>query len=403
MFALAIGTTLMATLLSGCATGQAPRAQASASETTQARGPDQRAIQQAEAAVLATPHDPALRLTLGNAYLDAGRFASAETAFADAMTLGDASPRAALSLALAQLAQADYADAAALLNQWEGEIAGADLGLALALAGQPERSIHIMSNAIRGGQNTVKMRQNLAYAYAMAGRWREARLMVQQDLPAAEVGARMEQWSRLAPAEAYQHRIAALLQVPVGVRDEGLPMHLALDDGAAFEYLAEATVPDGPTAELAMAAPATIELPAIETVPVPASTRTPAPANSPDPAPGARRMVQASAQQPAATLASAPGTHLVQLGSFLSEQGARRAWDVYVGRYPELAARELVVTEALVNGRRYWRVSAGGFDQSASRALCGKVRANGDDGCVTWAQGRPLPGAVNRTSQLARR
>ena len=93
----------------------------------------------------------------------------------------------------------------------------------------------------------------------------------------------------------------------------------------------------------------------------------------------------------------------MQLGSFLSEAGARRAWSIYVARYPELADREMVITEAQVRGRHFWRVSAGGFDQRASRAMCNRVTSRGGADCITWAANRPLPGAIDRGVMLARR
>ncbi len=455
--ALGFGTAMAAVLLSACAAGSAPRADVSASsaERAMARGQHDRAIEHAEAATLAAPQNAAYRMMLGNAYLDAGRFASAETAFSDALTLGENTPRAALSLALAQIAQAKYAPAQAVLNEWDGQIATADFGLALALAGQPERGIHVMSNAIRGGENTVKMRQNLAYAFAMAGRWREARLMAQQDVPAGEVGARMEQWAGMVPSEAYQTRVAALLGVPVGVADSGQPQHLALGNNPSIQQLvAEAAMPPAPAGELAaisgpVMAPVPVPAPApvlaVSNIAVPAHELAPAaqplalaPASVPHPTeftaafapvaqeprgnastpvvqPVAARQAQqrpapapararAAAERPAAvaTSAAADGSHLVQLGSFLSQQGARRAWNIYVGRYPELADREMVITEAVVRGRHYWRVSAGGYSQVASQSLCGRVRSAGE-GCVTWAQNRPLPGAVDNGVRLARR
>src|SRR5690606_20388231 len=100
---------------------------------------------------------------------------------------------------------------------------------------------------------------------------------------------------------------------------------------------------------------------------------------------------------------AAAATHLVQLGSFSSEQGARRAWGIYVQRYPQLSGHQMVISEAVVKGKRYWRVSAGGFDRQGSTALCGRVRGSGQ-GCFAYAEGRPLPGAVDRGGvQMARR
>jgi hypothetical protein len=108
--------------------------------------------------------------------------------------------------------------------------------------------------------------------------------------------------------------------------------------------------------------------------------------------------------EPVATRAApqADGTHLVQLGSFASEAGARRAWGIYTKKYPELSGHEMVITEAVVRGKHYWRVSAAGYGRSSSTAMCGRVRASGS-GCFAYAEGRPLPGAVDRGVRLARR
>ena len=114
MIGLAVTSAMAAGLLSGCATQQAPRADLSASraEAALAKGKAQTAVQHAEAAVQAEPQNAAYRAMLGSAYLDAGRFASAETTFNDAMKLGDNSARTALSLALALAGQAKYEQAA---------------------------------------------------------------------------------------------------------------------------------------------------------------------------------------------------------------------------------------------------------------------------------------------------
>ncbi|HYD25432.1 MAG TPA: tetratricopeptide repeat protein [Croceibacterium sp.] len=433
-------TAMSAALLTGCTTNVAAPATVSASraEAALARGKSEQAITHAEAAVLADPRNAAYRATLGSAYLDAGRFASAATSFDDAMQLGDHSPRTALSLALSLMGAGKHAEAAALLNDREGDIATADLGLALALAGQPERGIHVMGNAIRGGENTAKMRQNLAYAYALAGRWREARLMAEQDVPADKVSDRIQEWALMAQPQAWQHRVAALLSVPVGAADAGQPVELALANNPSIDQLgAEATgfaAADSaaelpPLAEIAAPAqPA--ELPPLEPVAAPAyaapaterasnfqtAFATPAPAapSLAQVSQDAARFVQSPVVQAlparrAVVAAPAPsagqaadGTHLVQLGSFASEQGAKRAWGIYVSRYPELAGHQMVISEAVVRGKRYWRVSAAGFGRSTSSAMCGLVKARGE-GCFAYAEGRPLPGAVDTGVRLARR
>jgi len=421
---LAVTTALAGALLSGCTTSAAPPAALSASQAEQALagGKHAKAVTLAEAAVLAEPHNAAYRSILASAYLDAGRFASAETTFRDAMQLGDSSARNALSLSLALSAQGKYREAAALLNEWEGRIATADLGLALALSAQPERGIHLMSNAIRGGENTAKMRQNLAYSYALAGRWREARLMASQDVPAGQLGDRMEQWAQMASPDAWHTRVAVLLDVPAGAADAGQPVQLALSNNPSIDQLAAEAIAVAATEQLELApletAPAPLAaLPALAPeryeapAPAPASNFQAAFSNAAPVAQDAARFVRAPAVQPAPTrgnpaavrtAAQSDGTHLVQLGSFSSEQGARRAWGIYVGKYPELAGHDMVITEAVVRGKRYWRVSAAGFGRTTSTAMCGRVKATGN-GCFAYAEGRPLPGAVDTGVRLARR
>jgi hypothetical protein len=328
------------------------------------------------------------------------------------MKLGDNSPRTALSLALALTGAGKHAEAAALLNDWERDIATADVGLALALAGQPERGIHLMGNAIRNGENTPKMRQNLAYAYALAGRWREARLMAEQDVPAGEVSDRIAEWAVMAQPEAWQVRVAALLDVPTGVSDAGQPAQLALANSPSVEQLAAEASPA--PAPVAPAAP--VELPPLAAVEPAVAIEAQAPARADSfqtafaaPVPAtpvvqdtSRFLRSQGAAESAAIAPAVEGTHLVQLGSFSSEQGARRAWGIYVRRYPELAGHQMVISEAVVKGKRYWRVSAGGYGRQASTAMCGRVRASGH-GCFAYAEGRPLPGAVDTGIRMARR
>lgn len=411
---LAVTTALSASLLAGCATASAPTANASASkaEAALAAGKHTRAITHAEAAVLAEPRNAAYRAMLGSAYLDAGRFQAAASSFDDAMQLGDTSSRTVLSLALAHLGMGRYDEAAILLNQNEGRIATADIGLALALAGQPGRGIHIMGNAIRAGDNNAKMRQNLAYAYALNGQWREARLMAEQDVPADKVGDRMEQWAMSTHPDAHRHRIATLLQVPANAIDGGQPIQLALANHPSIDQLAgEAFAEAEPVAPVELAAAPASELPVLApTEPIPAQAPAPVQAETPALARADDFQAAFSASSPTPAPQAAPvavgvgqqGTHLVQLGSFLSEQGARRAWDIYSKKYPELAGHRMVISEAVVNGKRYWRVSAGGFARSNAVSMCGRVKARGE-GCFAWAEGRPLPGAVDTGIRLARR
>lgn len=456
---LVITTAMAGALLSGCASASMSDTNLAANQAEQAEqasadGKVQRAISLAENAVRADPNNAAHRAQLGSTYLDAGRFASAAASFDDAMALGDSSARTALSGALALTGEGKLPQAAALLNANEGKIAKADLGLAVALAGQPERGIHIMSNAIRGGENTVKMRQNLAYAYALGGQWRKARLMAEQDVPAGMVSDRIGAWAETVHPQAYQYRVAKLLQVPATVIDAGQPAVLALVAPSGKTAVAVAAAPAPKSAPLASAELPALTAPAL-TVPAltvkadptpykvrPAATASAKSDNFDDAfaasaplaakadvaprytalrndakTPAIRTVSNPVVQQIAATPAAKPaaaaskakastiaasGSHLVQLGSFNSEKRARLAWDIYVSRYPELKNKKMVISQAKVHGKNYWRVSAGDFAKSASAQMCSKVKASGK-GCLTWASNAPLPGAIKTGVQLARR
>jgi Flp pilus assembly protein TadD len=444
LIGIALTTALAGITLTGCA-ASAPPATASASkaEAALAKGKYATAIDHAEAAVLADPRNASYRSMLGAAYLDAGRFASAATSFDDAMKLGDNSPRTALSLALALSADGKGREAQAVLADWNDEIAPSDLGLAYSLAGNPGKGVQVLSNSIRGGDNTAKARQNLAYSYAMNGQWREARLMAEQDLGKEKVGDRMAEWAQSVQPGAYRERVAALLKVMPNVADPGQPVQLALANSTGAEQLAAeasaAALPAAPEAAPTYAAysqPASYELAPIGDAPEasvdvaaydapvtakPSSFETAF--KAPAPSGGslasvtmdAMRFVQepgvqaAPARSGVAPKAAKPGfvgdeagtTHLVQLGSFASEQGARRAWGIYVKRYPELANHDMVISQAMVKGKRYFRVSAGGYNAGSSSAMCGRVSRSGGDGCFAYAEGRPMKGAVSTDRRMA--
>ena len=91
------------------------------------------AVRFAERAVLYNPSDADNRALLGQAYLQAGRFSSAETAFSDALRLAPEHGRAALGLGLVQVALGKSDQALATLASARGRVPDADLGLALSL------------------------------------------------------------------------------------------------------------------------------------------------------------------------------------------------------------------------------------------------------------------------------
>lgn len=434
--ALAVTTALAGLALVGCATA-APRGDVSfaSAQTALAKGQTDKAIAHAEAAVLAEPRNPGFRALLGAAYLEAGRFQSAATSFEDALDLGNEDPRTVLSLALARTATGEGKAAVKVLDDNARLIDPADLGLAYALAGQPERGVHVLLNAVRSAeQATPKLRQNLAYTYALAGNWRAARVMAAEDVPADQLDARMTEWALMSAPEHFQHRVATMLGVTPRA-DGGQPQQLALANFPAQEVMVAEAAKQADAPVVAVAAPKPAPAPVQAPVATPAAAAKPTfaeafaqPASAPAPRVATTRggiqyvsnpVVQELPARPAARVAqrrmaatagfTAPaaagkdtGTHLVQLGAYSSKVEATRGWTVLKGKFPQLKDRNVVITEAVVNGRTFWRVAADGFGKSSAQAMCGTVKSAGR-GCFAYAASSPPAGAVDRGVRMASR
>lgn len=396
----------------------APDKVAAEAKQALAKGNVDKAISMAEGLVAANPREAAYRGLLGQAYLRAGRFESAAQSLDDAMKLGDNSTRTALSLALAYSSMGRNGDAISILDDWRDAIPAADLGLAYALAGDTSRGVSILSDALRAGDNTPKLRQNLAYAFALDGKWREARLMAAQDVPADKLDARISGWADKARPEDARLRVASLIGAPVRT-DAGMPAQLALNASADQQQLAAETATQRPApalaenGELPPADASQAELAQYRPVDAPAEAVPAAPARSFAATFSDTPVVQSLPEQAApartarparATVAHRPGlrprraaapvfgkgsSHAVQLGSFSSEQGARRAWGHYAARNPELRNFKMTITPATVRGKKFWRVAAAGLDGRGAGGLCSKVKSRGGV-CFAYATtGRP--------------
>lgn len=466
-------TALASLALAGC-TASAPPAEVSftKAQTALQGGKVDSAIVHAEAAVLAEPRNPEFRALLGATYLEAGRFESAAVAFGEAIELGDSNPRTVLSYALTQIANGNNTAALQQLQAHESAIPSADLGLALALAGSPERGVHYLVNAVRNGDTSAKARQNLAYTYALAGNWPAARVMAAEDVPAGQVDARLAEWATTARPEDYMVRVAKLLGI-TPVADSGQPQHLALANfpsqqmlvaEAQVEAVVEAPVavaaaqpsqsealafglrdidtvyvedkddvetvdPTPPAASpvrvaqaapavaapIRSSAPAPVSMPAVAAAP---SRGTPrfvsnavvqnVPASPPRQArsqPAQPQAVAAATPAPQSRIAVATGadaTHLVQLGSFESRAVAEAKWNEFQRRFTQLANHDVVITEAQVNGRKFFRVAAAGFTARTASRMCGTVKSSGR-GCFAYAASSPPAGAVDRGVRIAAR
>lgn len=185
------------------------------------------AIGYAESAVAISPRDAGYRAILGQAYMLAGRFQSAETAFADAVALGDTAGRTELNLTLAQIALGKNDVARDRIATLSGRVGEVDRGLALALAGDKEGALPILQAAARTSGADATARQNLALVYALNGRWAEAQSTAAQDLPPQQLLQRMRDWALLAQPRAASDQVAHLMNITPAA-DPGLPVALAL-------------------------------------------------------------------------------------------------------------------------------------------------------------------------------
>jgi Flp pilus assembly protein TadD len=412
------------------------------------------AVKAAEMAVEYAPRDASYRMLLGQAYLGAGRFASAETSFADSLKLSPDNARAALNLALTEIAQGKRDEALSTLGDYREKLAVSDYGLAVGLAGDVEMAIATLEGAVRAGGADAKTRQNLALSYAMAGRWSNARVMAMQDLSGSDVNDRIGQWaSFVRPGSSYD-QVASLLGVKPVAQDAGQPSRLALNMGSN-EQLASVepeVVAPAPvqTAAVEPAAPVFETAPAAA-APAPVMAAAPAPVSSgvmmgerrevvqplpasyavarapkalaariAKPVPVIRAAAMPAKQQlivpkskavmPAIAAAAVQpkprgveaGKFVVQLGAFQNASVSRDAWKRMSGRFG-LAAFDPANSATKVNGASFVRLSVGGFATRAeATGICTRiqraggtcfVRGNLGDAPAQWVQ-RGMPKAA---------
>jgi|GEM_PF-283458 len=186
------------------------------------------AVSLLEQAVMISPRDAGYRLLLADAYMKSGRFQSAEATYRDVLAIDPERTRAALGLALMQVANGRQQEAMEQLERLEGSASPADLGLAYALAGSPQRAIDLLEPAARSLGATARVRQNLALAYAFGGDWQRARTIAAQDVSPSELADRMSQWASLAGRTHAPDQVAAMLGVSP-MADAGQPVRIALN------------------------------------------------------------------------------------------------------------------------------------------------------------------------------
>lgn len=370
-----------------------------------------KALVAAEHAVALAPADADYRMLLGRAYLANGRFRSAAASFSDVLTLDPSRGNAALSLALAKIAIGDKDGARALVDEHQQRIAPSDRGLALALTGDAPGGVAVLEAVVRGGGSDAKTRQNLALAYALAGRWLEAKLMASYDLDAVTVSKRIMDWSKLAREDAGATHVAALLGVQPTAFDEGMPARQALapvaSDTAPVRTADAAPPPPARLAETAEVASApAFAAPAVET-PRPAVSFAPSTEVVQQlPARPVAPRVEAPKVRPAAYVVPAKGGRFaVQIGAYSSLARVEAAWSQTVSRVGALARFTPASATVRAPGGTFYRLSVTGFETRDSAAqLCTQLRARGGQCFVREVAGdAPLQWAANRGPRIASR
>jgi Flp pilus assembly protein TadD len=371
----------------------------------------QTAVSLAERAVESSPNDASVRALLGNCYLASGRFASAEGAYRDSLTLSANQPQVVLKLALMQVSLGKNDEARNLLAAAQSILDHSDMGLALALAGDPQSAIAVLEPAARSVGADARIRQNLALAYAFAGDWAQARVVASQDVPGDQLDARIQQWMVLAKPARASDQVASFIGIQPVAGDPGQPVRLALNkDTAVRQAAAEpVAVPEVPAAELTSVAvvdlppePVAVAVaeptpqaapvyaaPAPEPAPVYAAPAEPAPVRLAEAVPAPIRAARPAlspaavrhAQRPAKTRAvqhSGKSRAVVQLGAFSSRDRVAAAWNKASGQNASL--RGYTPVSARFDSARgtVYRLSVKGFGSDReARLLCESLKRSG--------------------------
>lgn len=364
------------------------------------------AVSLAERAVENTPSDAGFRALLGNCYLAAGRFASAEAAYRDSLSLVPMQSNVVLKLVLVQIGLGKYDEAKLLLDEARGVVDPSDAGLALALAGDPQAAIAILEPVAREVGADARTRQNLALAYAFAGDWTQARTVAAQDVPADQLDARIDQWMALTKPARASDQLASFIGIQPVAGDPGQPVRLALHKGEdvreaaaqpAEQPLQVEQAAQSVTVELPPATPATpqaeaIALAASEPAAPPPPYVAPEPVQHADVTSAAVIREARPALSPAAVRLSdavvKPGKRtakgksgaVVQIGAYSSRERIAAAWNKASGKHAAL--KQYVPVTARFDGAQgtVYRLSVKGFaNEREAVSLCSSLKRAGRD------------------------
>lgn len=411
----------------GALAAKSAASDAGRAQSALAKNNGQAAIGFAESAVALMPRSAEYRQLLAQSYMQGGRFASATQAYGDVLSLSPGNGKAALNLALSQVATGDWQAARATLTTYAGVIPAGDRGLALSLSGDTAEGIAVLTALARSPASTAKVRQNLALSFALAGNWQAARVVAAADLAPGDVDARLEQWAAFAQPARASDQVAGLLGVRA-VQDGGQPVALALNTAP----VANPAAPDAEPQALAAVAPvagAPVAVAPAAVAPVAVAMTAPPVSNGlASITYGPRQevvqalpavllrptgaMKVALASRPAAAAAAvadtarkpAAGNWFVQLGAFDSAGVAKDAWGRATRRFAAFAGHTPNGMSFRAKGEEFYRLSVGGFSRADADTVCRQYRARGGTCFVRLNAGDQMAQWVRKTGmQLASR
>lgn len=231
-------------------------------------------------------------------------------------------------------------------------------------------------------------------AFAMAGRWEDARAMALVDLPPDMADARLKQWAAIARPDQPWVQMAKLMDIKVPANwqmaDTGQPQELALNRPNQLDTgFAQLDVRPMPPENVPEAAPqaasvVTAQL-ARELRPAADQSRYEVLAEEKDPAIVPAYVKRLPAPAPTAALQqrwsralrSGEG-YVVQIGAYRTPQAAAKSWAQTAKRWRHLEA--YAVHQARVQGEKgtVYRISLGKFaSREEARRVCGQLRAQG--------------------------
>ena len=354
------------------------------------------------------------------------------------LDLNPSNPRVSLKLALTKIALGKPDTARTIVEDIKSSLSAADYGLAMTLIGDTETAMTALEAEVRANGGDMRTRQNLAFAYALSGKWPQARVLASQDLSPDLVDSRMTEWALLTRPKASYDQVASILGVKP-VYDAGQPVALALnnrrtaspvqvaavagdsveievataDPVAAYAPAEVAAVSPsaerqyvyemGPRREIVQSIPASfgpkakpavriagkasVQAPLVKAQTKPIKTALAQPKTAP--------AVKLAAAAPKAAKASVAGKYVVQLGAFASPASAKASWSKLAGKADSLASKNAVTASVSIKGKTLHRLAVQGFATLAdAQEACQQVksaggqcftRAGGSDDKIRWA------------------